>query len=72
MKAAEHGERLAYNTEEVADLLGIHPWQVRHLIRTGRLRARNTGKRYIVSRQVVDEYLSGSDNPIAQSTGRAS
>lgn len=62
---AESTQR-AYGTAEVAAILGLSekPWVVRHLIRTGKLRARNTGKSYIIPVSAVEEYLAGGDDPI--------
>jgi hypothetical protein len=55
----------AYNTTQVATILGVRPWQVRNLIRTRQLRARSTGAQYIVPVSAVEEYLAGGDDPIA-------
>jgi excisionase family DNA binding protein len=60
--------RLAYSTTEVAATLGITGSQVRHLIRTGKLRARNTGKAYIVPASALDEYLAGADEPMVSAS----
>lgn len=57
-------ERRAFTTKEVAAQLGITGNQVRHLIRRGLLRARNTGKAYVVPLQALDDYLAGTDGPI--------
>jgi excisionase family DNA binding protein len=56
--------RRAFTTKEVAEQLGITGNQVRHLIRRGLLRARSTGKAYVVPVQALDEYLAGADRPI--------
>jgi excisionase family DNA binding protein len=56
--------KLAYTVQQVAEMLGISYDATRRLINTGKLRARNTGKRYIIPQSAIDEYLAGSDDPI--------
>jgi excisionase family DNA binding protein len=56
--------RRAFTTSEVANQIGLTPAQVRHLIRRGKLRARTTGKCYIIPRDSLDEYLGGENELI--------
>lgn len=70
MNTHTHADRpdlaqLAYDTTETAHMLGMQPWNVRELCRSGRLRYRHTGRRYIIPRSAIEEFLSGSDDPIA-------
>lgn len=55
---------LAYNVRTVARMLGISYDATRRLIHAGKLRARSTGKQYIIPASAVEEYLAGSDEPI--------
>ncbi|MCI2420729.1 excisionase family DNA-binding protein [Saccharopolyspora sp. K220] len=47
-----------------AEQLCLSAWQVRKLIKDGKLRARNTGKAYIIPVAAINEFLAGSDDPI--------
>ncbi|QIZ38573.1 helix-turn-helix domain-containing protein [Saccharopolyspora sp. ASAGF58] len=57
-------DRAAVTVRVAATMLSLSPWQVRKLIADGRLRARNTGKAYIISVHAIDEFLAGSDAPM--------
>lgn len=41
--------QVAYSVEELATVTGLHPDALRRRIQSGRLRARHTGRRYIVT-----------------------
>lgn len=57
--------RLAFTPEEAAKVLSLSgPWTVRRLIQARKLRARNTGARYIIPGTALIEYLDGSDDPM--------
>jgi excisionase family DNA binding protein len=58
----------AYNVAEVAKILGISKAAVRRLIKSGRLRARNTGAAYIIPKSAVQEVLAGADEPLASAS----
>jgi hypothetical protein len=76
--AINEGElpKLAFSILETAVLLGLVTDKatekervaaaavVRRLIHRGRLRARQTGARYIVPGAAIEEYLAGHDDPI--------
>ena len=52
-------ERLTGNyisSSEAARILGIHPFGVQNLIRSGRLSAEKIANRWIVSRTLVEEF----------------
>lgn len=55
---------LAVTVPVAAVQLSMSEWSVRELIRTGQLRARSTGKRYIIPVAQIEAYLAGSDSPI--------
>lgn len=62
--------QLAFSPLEVAVMLGLKPTDseggraVRRLIQSGKLRARQTGARYMIPGDAVREYLEGNDEPI--------
>jgi excisionase family DNA binding protein len=60
--------QLAFNVAEAAVILGVKPWVVRRLIQNGKLRARQTGARYIIPKSAILEYLAGSDEPIVSAS----
>ena len=51
--------RLAYSPDEVAVALGISRELVNDLIRTGQLRSVKAGRRRLISRKHLDEFLNG-------------
>jgi excisionase family DNA binding protein len=51
--------RLAFSPDEVAAALGISRELVHDLIRTGQLRSVKAGRRRLISRQHLDEFLAG-------------
>lgn len=55
---------VAVNVVTAAKMLGLTPWQVRKLIQDGKLRARTTGKSYIIALSAIEEFLAGSDEPM--------
>ncbi|MEV5543950.1 helix-turn-helix domain-containing protein [Saccharopolyspora shandongensis] len=57
-------ERVAVTVAVAAAMLSLSPWQVRKLIADGKLRARNTGKAYIIPVHAISEFLDGSDAPL--------
>ncbi|QUH04233.1 hypothetical protein HUO13_28660 [Saccharopolyspora erythraea] len=66
--------RLIQNPDEIevaavtvavaATMMSLSSWQVRKLIADGKLRARNTGKAYIIPVTAITEFLAGSDAPM--------
>ncbi|MGW4488431.1 helix-turn-helix domain-containing protein [Amycolatopsis sp. NPDC004368] len=63
--------QLGFSTAEAGVMLGkISEARVRRLIRSGKLRARNTGGErgnqgsYIISKAAILEFLAGSDEPL--------
>lgn len=65
---ADHREvvlaRVAYTTADTAVFLGIDVQAVRRLIASGKLRARHTGKAYIVPGAAIIDFLNGHDEPM--------
>jgi excisionase family DNA binding protein len=51
-------ERLAYSPEEAADLLGISRELVHDLLRTGQLGSRKAGRRRLISKHHLEEFLA--------------
>jgi excisionase family DNA binding protein len=58
-----------YTTGEAAELLGLSPWRVRQLFRTGAIptvrsgRNGRTGSRYRASRAALRAYAERADDP---------
>jgi len=58
--AGGRGEpRLAFSPDEVAAALGVSRELVNDLLRTGQLRSVKAGRRRLISRQHLDEFLAG-------------
>src|SRR6266496_6168728 len=58
--AGGRGEpRLAFSPDEVAAALGISRELVDDLVRTGQLRSVKAGRRRLISRKHLDEFLAG-------------
>jgi excisionase family DNA binding protein len=51
--------RLAFSPDEVAAALGISRELVNDLIRTGQLESVKAGRRRLISRRHLDEFLAG-------------
>jgi excisionase family DNA binding protein len=51
--------RLAFSPDEVAAALGISRELVHDLIRTGQLRSVKAGRRRLISRQHLEDFLAG-------------
>jgi excisionase family DNA binding protein len=56
---ASREQRLAFSPDEAAAALGISRELVHDLIRTGQLRSVKAGRRRLISRQHLDEFLAG-------------
>ncbi|RIH90871.1 DNA binding domain, excisionase family [Calidithermus terrae] len=56
-------EKLAYNVQEVAALLGIHRNTVRKLIQRGDIPAMRLGHRILVPRAKLEALLDAKQNP---------
>jgi excisionase family DNA binding protein len=54
-----YAERLAYSPDEAADLLGISRELVCDLLRTGRLRSVKAGRRRLIGKHYLEEFLAG-------------
>ncbi len=52
-------ERLAYSPDEAADLLGISRELVHDLLRTGQLGSVKAGRRRLIGRHHLEEFLAG-------------
>jgi excisionase family DNA binding protein len=51
--------RMAFSPDEAAELLGISPELVFDLLRTGQLKYRKAGRRTLISRVNLDDFLDG-------------
>jgi excisionase family DNA binding protein len=54
-------ERLAYSPAEVAQALGCSRVHVHNLITRGELRSVKLGRRRLIPRQVVEQFLAGDE-----------
>ena len=52
-------ERLAYSPDEAADLLGISRELVHDLLRTGQLGSVKAGRRRLIGKHHLEEFLAG-------------
>lgn len=52
--------RLAYTVAEVAAALNLPIYTVRRLIRDEHIRARWTGRQYVIPRAAIDDYLAAT------------
>jgi excisionase family DNA binding protein len=50
--------KLAYNIDETASMLGLGTGTVRQLLATGRLEYTTAGDRILISRQAIDKLLA--------------
>jgi excisionase family DNA binding protein len=50
-------ERLSFSVEETATLVGLSPQKVRRMIKAGEIRAIRAGKRVLVPRLSLEEFL---------------
>ena len=48
-----------YTVEEIATKLRLHEETIRRLIRTKKLEAFKTGKKWLISQEQLDKYLRG-------------
>ena len=49
-------DKMVFQLDEVAELLGVHPESVRRWIRAGKLSAAKTGKQYLISRSDLQAF----------------
>ncbi len=54
-----HAERFAHSPDEAADLLGISRELVHDLLRTGQLGSVKAGRRRLIGRHHLEEFLAG-------------
>jgi excisionase family DNA binding protein len=54
---------LTYTVPEAAALLGISPWAYYEALKRGELPGRQVGRRWIVSRQRLEEFINGENAP---------
>jgi excisionase family DNA binding protein len=55
----QQSERLAYSVEEAANVLGVSRDVIYDQLRTGRLKSLKVGRRRIIGRQHIDDFLAG-------------
>jgi excisionase family DNA binding protein len=54
--------RTAFTVTEIAGTaLPLSEWAIRRLIRGGHLKARFTGRQYLITPQAIDDYLTSAD-----------
>jgi excisionase family DNA binding protein len=53
--------RLALGVQEVADALGVSRELVKQMIRTGKLPSVKLGRRRLISRKALEQFLAGGD-----------
>jgi len=58
-------ERLAYGTEETAQLLGMSERSVRQMCQSGALKARKYGTRWVIPRRAVLAWLEDDNEQVA-------
>lgn len=51
-------ERIAFNIDEVGEMLGVSNTTIRTLLSSGRLRYTTAGERILITQQAVDEFLA--------------
>ncbi len=52
-------EKMAYSTNEAAKLLSVSPDTIRELVHTKRLVARSAGRKFVIPRKSIEDWLSG-------------
>jgi len=52
-------ERLGFRVEEAAEAIGVSRDLIYDLIRTGELRSLKVGRRRIISRQAIEDFMNG-------------
>ena len=57
----QQSERLAYSVEEAAAALGVSRDVIYDQLRTGRLKSIKVGRRRIIGRHHIDEFLAGPE-----------
>lgn len=50
----------AYNITDLSKILDVTPVTLRKYIRTGRIKAQKIGRRYVVTRDSLKEFLDGT------------
>ena len=58
-------EKLAYSLDEAAEALSLSRSAVKELVYRGTLKSKRVGRRRIIPRQALDDFLSGDDNPLS-------
>jgi excisionase family DNA binding protein len=59
LERAAFAERLAYSPDEAAEVLGISRELVHDLLRTGQLGSVKAGRRRLIGRHHLEEFLAG-------------
>ena len=55
----QDGQRLAYSVDEAARALGVSRAVIYHELRTGRLKSIKVGRRRIIGRHHIEDFLAG-------------
>lgn len=53
------GDIVAYDVQEVAKMLDVSAQTVRNYIHKGTFKAQKVGQKYVITEQVLKEYLTG-------------
>ncbi|MBA7672215.1 hypothetical protein ES703_80389 [subsurface metagenome] len=61
-KTIKIGKKQFYNVKTLSEMLFVPVDTVRKYIREGKIKAIKVGKRYLVSLENLDKFLSGEDN----------
>lgn len=56
-------EKLVYNPKELEPLLQLSKNTINALLRSGRLRSVRVGRRYLIPREAVQQFLAGAAPP---------
>lgn len=59
----EHGKRLVWTVEELAERLGIGLSTAYEVVNAGTIRARQINRKWLIPKAALAEYLDGRDNP---------
>lgn len=55
-------EKLAYNTNEIAEILGISEWKIYDLVRTNGIPHKKIGRKLLFSKLLIEKWLSDDTN----------
>lgn len=56
------GKEKAYNVQEAAELLNVHPVTIRSYIKQGKLKAQKAGRAFYITEETLEAYIKGGSN----------